>query len=144
MLVSKAFKITSTKQRVSSSLHFRYVLNKKEVVNDYLDLVKKRYIVERSLFRLEVMIAEFTDQTKLLMQLYYSRLCEKDRRHYAALESLKLGRGGTTYISKVLAVDRGTIIQGRKELTTELEACSIPPDKQRRAGGGRKKNGKIS
>jgi hypothetical protein len=90
------------------------------------------------------MIEEFTDKTKMLMQLYYSRLSEKDRRHYAALESLKLGRGGTTYISKVLAVDRGTIIQGRKELTIDLEEYSIPPDKQRRAGGGRKKNGKIS
>jgi len=54
------------------------------------------------------------------MQLHYSRLSEKDRRHYAALESLKLGRGGTTYISKILGVDRKTILQGRKELTDDL------------------------
>lgn len=90
------------------------------------------------------MIEEFTDKTKMLMQLHYSRLSEKDRRQYAALESLKLGRGGTTYISTVLGVDRGTIIQGRKELTADLGDSSIPQGKQRRAGGGRKKNHKKS
>lgn len=86
---------------------------------------------------------EFTAKTKMLMQLHYSRLSEKDRRQYAALESLKLGRGGTTYISSVLGVDRGTIIQGRKELTSIL-ADSAPQGKQRKAGGGRKKNHKQS
>ena len=90
------------------------------------------------------MIEEFTKKTKMLMQLHYSRLSEKDRRQYAALESLKLGWGGTTYISKVLGVDRGTIIQGRKELTTELELSSIEQGRQRRAGGDRKKNDTIS
>ena len=55
------------------------------------------------------------------MQLHYSRLSEKDRRQYAALESLKLGWGGITYINKILGIDRKTIPQGRKELTTELE-----------------------
>lgn len=72
------------------------------------------------------------------MQLHYSRLSEKDRRQYAALESLKLGRGGIKYISMVLAVDRGTILQGRKELTSELKDL-LPPGKQRKVGGGRKK-----
>lgn len=74
----------------------------------------------------------------MLMQLLFSRLSEKDRRQYAALESLKLGRGGITYISSVLEVDRGTILQGRKELTSDLKD-SIPQGRQRKAGGGRKK-----
>ena len=78
------------------------------------------------------------------MQLHYSRLSEKDRRQYAALESLKLERGGTTYISKVLAVNRNTIIQGRKELTGLIPDMQTVYYKQRRAGGGRKKNCKIS
>jgi len=73
------------------------------------------------------------------MQLHYSRLLEKDRRQYAALESLKLGRGGITYISEVLGVDRKTILQGRKELTVDLDKV-IPPGRQRKTGGGRKKN----
>ncbi len=78
------------------------------------------------------------------MQLHYSHLSEKDRRQYAGLESLKLGHGGTSYISRVLGVNRNTIIQGRKELAGL--AAGMPPalHKQRRAGGGRKKNRKIS
>jgi hypothetical protein len=81
----------------------------------------------------------FSEKTIMLMQLHYSRLSEKDRRQYAALESLKLGRGGTTYISKILAVDRKTILVGRKELTAELQDF-VPRNRQRRIGGGRKKN----
>ncbi len=85
------------------------------------------------------MIGEFTEKTIMLMQLHYSRLSEKDRRQYAALESLKLGRGGITYISKILAVDRKTILHGRKELTMDLQVF-VPRDRQRKTGGGRKKN----
>lgn len=85
------------------------------------------------------MIEEFSEKTKMIMQLYYSTLSEKGRRHYAAVESLKLGRGGIKYISMVLAVDKDTIAQGRKELTTDLEGF-VPKQRQRRVGGGRKKN----
>jgi hypothetical protein len=82
---------------------------------------------------------EFSEKTLMLMQLHYGRLSEKDRRQYAALESLKLGRGGISYISKVLGVDRKTIQQGRKELTEDLQDF-IPHGRQRKEGGGRKKN----
>jgi hypothetical protein len=85
------------------------------------------------------MKGEFSEKTIMLIQLHYSRLSEKDRRQYAALESLKLGWGGITYISKLLGVDRKTILQGRKELTTDLPYV-IPPGGQRKPGGGRKKN----
>lgn len=61
------------------------------------------------------------------MQLHYSRLGERDRRHYAALESLKLGRGGITYICKVLGVDRGTVIRGRKELMEDADSSQVAP-----------------
>ncbi len=73
------------------------------------------------------------------MQLHYSRLSEKDRRQYAALESLKLGRGGIAYICKILAVDKKTVLKGRKELTMDLQIF-VPRDRQRKTGGGRKKN----
>lgn len=89
---------------------------------------------------LAIMIEDFSTKTKMLMQLYFSRLSEKDRRHYAALEALRLGRGGITYISDILEVDRGTILQGIKELTSAPEVSPIPEDRQRRSGGGRKKN----
>ena len=85
------------------------------------------------------MIEKFTEKTKMLMLLHYSHLSEKDRRHYAALESLKLGRGGITYISGILGIDADTLTQGRKELSTNLEGF-IPKSRQRKEGGGRKKN----
>ena len=65
------------------------------------------------------------------MQLHYSRLSEKDRRQYAALESLKLGRGGIAYICKILAVDKKTVLKGRKELTSNIQDF-IPHNRQRK------------
>lgn len=78
------------------------------------------------------------------MQLHYSRLSEKDRRQYAALEAIKLGYGGISYISKVLGIDRKTISQGKKELLAPVAEPLIRSQKQRRPGGGRKKNAKTS
>lgn len=90
------------------------------------------------------MVDFFSKETELLMQKLYSRFPEKDRRHYAALESLKLGRGGVHYISKVLGVHKNTIIQGRKELTGLVEKLPIDSKQQRLEGGGRKKNSKST
>ncbi len=89
------------------------------------------------------MIVEYSEKVKMLMQLHYSRLAEKDRRHYAAIEAIKLGYGGVTFISKVLAVDRNTIIQGKKELLSLALYPPISKDRQRRAGRWQKKNGSI-
>jgi hypothetical protein len=87
------------------------------------------------------MIEPYPTKIEMLMQLHYSRLSEKDRRQYAALESLKLGWGGESYICKILGIGRATIIRGRKELTSG--SGIMPKDRQRRAGGGRKKNDKT-
>ena len=73
------------------------------------------------------------------MRTFYSRLSEKDRRHYAATEAIKLGRGGTNYISKLLGLDKAALIQGKRELTNSSIYEQIPVGKQRRPGGGRKK-----
>lgn len=40
-----------------------------------------------------IVIVEYSDKIKMLMQLHYSRLSEKDRRQYAAVEAIKLGHG---------------------------------------------------
>jgi len=85
----------------------------------------------------------YPETTIKLMQLHYSSLLEKDRRQYAALEALKLGRGGTTYISQVLSIDRKTLCQGKKELIQGLTEL-LPPGRQRKAGGGRKKKRKTT
>jgi hypothetical protein len=91
------------------------------------------------------MITEYSEKTKMLMVLHHSRLSERDRRLYAAIEAVKLGRGGITYISKLLGVDRDTVSQGTKELLALAEDTNWPDlQRQRRPGGGRKKNVKIS
>ena len=66
--------------------------------------------------------------------LFWSLLDEKQRRLYAALESMKLGPGGDQRLADLLGVDVGTIARGRRELLTE----DIERDRVRRAGGGRK------
>ena len=86
------------------------------------------------------MVDFFSKPNELLMQTLYRRLPEKDRRHFAALESLKLGRGGVNYLCKILGVNKNTIIQGRKELRGQILSLPLDSKQQRREGGGRKKN----
>jgi hypothetical protein len=50
------------------------------------------------------------------MRLFYSSLNERDSRRYAAIESLKLGYGGISYISGILGLDEKTIQKGIEEL----------------------------
>jgi hypothetical protein len=73
------------------------------------------------------------------MLLHYSHLQEKDKRHYAAIETLKLGYGGQKYISELLGLSPFRIRTGIKELQSPSLLDSIPKGKQRRNGGGRKK-----
>jgi transposase len=70
------------------------------------------------------------------MRSFYQSLSEKDRRRYAAIEAGKLGRGGISYIARVLQCDRHTIRQGLEELddSEALDQSGI-----RRPGGGRKR-----
>ena len=65
--------------------------------------------------------------------LFFSILDEQQRRLYAGLESLRIGRGGDAAISRFLGVDSHTVARGRKAL---LER-DINIDRARRKGGGR-------
>ena len=47
---------------------------------------------------------------ELKMISVYTLYSEKDRRLYAAAEALKLGYGGTSYISGVLGCNKKTIL----------------------------------
>ncbi|WP_252180405.1 hypothetical protein [Endozoicomonas sp. 4G] len=58
---------------------------------------------------------------KKRMRSFYRSLNEKDRRHYAAIEALKLGHGGIGYISQVLSCNQKTIGRGIAELESDLE-----------------------
>lgn len=82
----------------------------------------------------------YSEEVEALMTTYYKSLSEKDRRHYAALEAIKLGSGGTNYISWLFRLNKKVIIKAKGELRTPSLLEQIPVGKQRRPGGGRKKN----
>ena len=69
------------------------------------------------------------------MRSFYQSLSEKDRRRYAAVEAVKCGRGGISYIAEVLECDRHTIRQGLEELG---DPATLNQSRIRRPGGGRK------
>lgn len=79
---------------------------------------------------LEVTMATYPSLVKKRMRTFYRSLNERDRRHYAAIEAIKLGHGGIGYISQVLGCDQKTISHGIAELEADIE----PSDSQRKKG----------
>ncbi len=80
------------------------------------------------------------------LRMYYLSLPEDHRRRDAAVEALKIGRGGIVYIAKVLGISRRTIYTGIRELEAMDTGDGSPPPRPsggpgriRRAGGGRPK-----
>lgn len=69
------------------------------------------------------------------MQRYYQSLSEKDGRRYAAIEAVKLGYGGVSYIRRLLGCDYYTVTLGMAELKDEESMAQVGI---RRPGGGRK------
>jgi hypothetical protein len=57
------------------------------------------------------MFKPYSDKIEERMQIFCESLSEKDRRRYAAVETLKLPYGGQTYISSILGCDAKTIQQ---------------------------------
>jgi hypothetical protein len=74
------------------------------------------------------------DELKAAIVLFYSLLDEQQRRLYAALESLKLGRGGDRQLADFLGLDPHTVARGRQQLLDQ----DVELGRARRAGGGRK------
>jgi len=74
------------------------------------------------------------------MRDYYETLSENDRRRYAGIEAMKLGRGGTTYIAKVLGCSCKTVRKGRSEIVRLSKESKKDKGKRRirKRGGGRK------
>ena len=73
------------------------------------------------------------DQLHAAISLFYSLLDERQRRLYAALESLKIGHGGDRRIAELLGIDAGTVARGRQQLLTG----DVQRQRVRRPGGGR-------
>jgi len=72
-------------------------------------------------------------EVKAAIILFFGLLDERQRRLFAGLEALKIGRGGDARIAALLGVDPHTVAKGRVELLGE----DIDPTRVRRAGGGR-------
>lgn len=53
---------------------------------------------------------------ELKMQRLFTRLSEKDKRSYAAIESVELGHGGIEYASGLFGIDPKTVRRGLSEL----------------------------
>lgn len=80
----------------------------------------------------------YSEKIEKEMLLYYDTLNEPQKRQYAYLESEKLGRGGQSYICKLLKISRKTLRKGRSEVKNP-KLNLLPMGRQRRFGGGRKK-----
>jgi hypothetical protein len=71
------------------------------------------------------------------MRTYYDTLSEKDRRRYVAVEALKFGWGGQSYLASVVGCSRRTVANGIADLQL-LSAGEPDSEGIRRNGGGRK------
>jgi hypothetical protein len=58
------------------------------------------------------MTPPYDPETEDYMRLFFSNLREKDRRHYAAIEALKLGLNGIPYISNLFDISPRTVVRG--------------------------------
>ena len=75
-----------------------------------------------------------TDKVKAAIVLFLSLLDEQQRRIYAGLEALKVGRGGDRWIAELLELHPTTVTRGRRELL----AGKVLVNRSRKSGGGRK------
>ena len=78
----------------------------------------------------------YSSDVEQQMQRYYQSLSEKDRRRYAAIEAIKLGYGGVSYIGALLGCHAHTIRRGIAELQSEQ---AMSKERIRQPGGGRKR-----
>ncbi len=79
----------------------------------------------------------YPSDVEVHMRNCFHSLSEKDRRRYAAVEAVKLGHGGITYLSKLFGCSAELMTHGLHD----LEQLPQDPagDRIRRPGGGRKK-----
>ena len=78
-------------------------------------------------------LAVSPDELKAALLLFYSLLDEQQRRLFAGLESIKVGRGGDAILATCLNLDPHTVARGRHQLLDH----DVAPERVRRGGGGR-------
>jgi len=74
-----------------------------------------------------------TEDALVCVAFFMSLLDERQRRLFAALESLRIGRGGDEAVARATGMDPHTIAKGRRELRARDRAL----ERARRPGGGR-------
>ena len=79
-------------------------------------------------------IQNYPPEIESPMRSFYTRLSEKDRRRYAAIEVTTLGYAGTADISELLQCDEQTIRRGQRDFNVEL---SNETKRVRQNGAGR-------
>ena len=77
--------------------------------------------------------ASTPDEVKAAIILFLSTLDEKQRRLFAGLESLRIGRGGSRRIAEWTGMNAHTVARGRRE----LQERDIQLERIRKPGGGR-------
>lgn len=82
---------------------------------------------------------KYSSSLELQMVSHYNSLSEQDKRHYAAIECLKLGYGGKSYICKVFKMGINRLKRGLREIQSPDLSKMPLPGKIRCVGGGRKK-----
>jgi hypothetical protein len=73
------------------------------------------------------------DELKAAILLFYGLLDEQQRRLFAGLESIRVGRGGDTLLGDFLGLDAHTVARGRQQLLDQ----NVVSGRTRRVGGGR-------
>ncbi|HTS56299.1 MAG TPA: hypothetical protein VMH03_02045 [Terriglobales bacterium] len=104
-------------------------------------VVQRRQLLTRRTVELLPTVADTSalevpaEEVKAAILLFYSLLDEQQRRLYAGLESLKLGRGGDRQLADFLELDPHTVARGRQQLLAQ----DVEIGGARRAGAGRKR-----
>ncbi len=111
-----------------------YKSNLEHYTGEKMEISKKSDAADN---RKQTKINPYDTIAELHMMTFFKSLSEKDKRHYAATEALKLPHGGITYISELFGCDRKTIGRGIKELKNPEQ---IVKDGIRKQGGGRKQS----
>lgn len=96
-------------------------------------LTRRAAYIQEPFASIEAGGASTPDDVKAAVILFLSVLDERQRRLFAGLESLRLGRGGDRRIAEWTGMHTQTISRGRRE----LDARDIQLDRIRKTGGGR-------
>ena len=131
-------------QEALFKLYSNQKVSRKQIRGEYLylsidrceqQLEKRKHLIEAEVEDKELYFVSGYDSAEVrsVLQLFLSTLNEKQRRLYVGFESIKLGRGGDSIMSRITGMNIKTIAIGRKELLSH----NITTDRIRQEGGGR-------